>query len=123
MVTAVIVGAKPIAQIANGVTDGDYAVITWALTTADPNGAGVTYFDYTERTVQFTGSFGGATAALQGSLDGGTTWFTLDDLSGDPLALDTAGGGGVGPAVPLVRAALTVVGVGAAVNAHLFVKR
>jgi hypothetical protein len=41
--------------------------------------------------VQFTGTFGGATAIMQGSNDG-TNWVALNDLTGTAISLTAAGG-------------------------------
>lgn len=40
--------------------------------------------------IQFSGTFGGATATLEGSNDG-TTWFTLKDTLGNLVSLTAAG--------------------------------
>ena len=41
---------------------------------------------------QAKGTFAGGTSiAMQGSLDGGTTWAAIDDMGGDVIALTAAG--------------------------------
>lgn len=45
-----------------------------------------------DKTVQVTGTFGGATITLQGSLDG-ATWFNCTGPDGNDLAFTSAGGG------------------------------
>lgn len=125
MPVATITGAKPIAQASPGVViEADYALVTWALTTADPIGTAVAYPDYADRTVQFaSSSWGAATAALEGSLDGGTTWFVLTDPQGNAISKTANAGEAVSEAVPLIRAQLTVVGAGAVVSAILYLRK
>lgn len=42
--------------------------------------------------IQVTGTFGGASVALQGSNDGGTTWVGIADRAGTAIAITAAGG-------------------------------
>lgn len=66
------------------------AVLTWpALATSDEGDAQET-LDLADRSAAFTGTFGGATATLQGSNDG-TNWFTLTDPFGNAVSRTTAG--------------------------------
>lgn len=123
MATNTINGAKPIGQAPSGVLDGDQAIITWVLTSADPNGDPVTYYDYADRTVQVKGTFGGATVELQGSLDNGVTWSPLTDPQGNAISKSAAALEAVSEAVPLVRPALTNVGVGASITVMLYVRK
>lgn len=59
---------------------------------------------FSDRTVQVLGSFTGSLAiTIQGSLDGGTTWFTLTDPQGSALTFTAAGGSSISEAVPLMR--------------------
>lgn len=44
---------------------------------------------YPDRTVGVTGTFGGATVTIQGSMDG-TTWVTLNDFKGNALTITSA---------------------------------
>lgn len=103
--------------------DGDAALITWILLTADPAGAAVAYEDYQDRAVQATGTFGGATLQWEGSLDGGTTWFILTNPQGTAIAFTAAGGSQISEASALIRPRLTTVGAGATINAILYAGR
>lgn len=116
MAAASITGVKPVTGA------GDYALITWNLTTADPTGDAVAYHDFSDRTVQAFGTFGGATIEWQGSLDGGTTWVVLTDPQGTALTKTAAFLEAVQEAVPLIRPKLTVVGVGATITAILYAR-
>lgn len=114
-VTGTVVGAKPLAN------SGDVVVATWAHMTLEdvaPGGAGAEdvndvgaafsgYDDYSDRTVQFFGTFTTATVLLEGSLDGGTTWATLTDPQGNALSKVAATMENVQELTPLVRPRLT----------------
>jgi hypothetical protein len=54
-------------------------------------GSAVPNATFTDRSVQVTGTFGGATVTMQGSNDGGATWSTLNDAAGTPLTFTAAG--------------------------------
>ena len=85
------------------------ARITWVLTNTDADGApvGKHWADHADRNVQVLGTFGGATVAMQGSNDGGTTYFTLDDPQGTDLSFSAAGGKAVSEVPQLTRPLLT----------------
>ena len=69
---------------------GDARLFTWeGLTTGDV-GTSLTYSGFRDRTVQVVGTFGGATAVLEGSNDG-ENWKTLTDPQGNPLSFNAAG--------------------------------
>lgn len=112
-------GAKP--HSAAAALPGDFAVITWALTTADPTGTGVQYTDFSDRSIQFSGTWGGATAVLEGSNDN-VTWLGLTDPQGNAISKTADGLEQVQEMTRYVRARLSAVGVGATVSASLFVK-
>lgn len=66
------------------------AIFTWsAIPTGDEGDAQET-IDLADRSVAFTGTFGGATVVLQGSNDG-ANWFTLTDPFGNAISRTTAG--------------------------------
>jgi hypothetical protein len=54
--------------------------------TGVPMGAG----KLADKTIQVTGTFGGATVTLEGSMNG-TDWVTATDANGDPIAMTSAG--------------------------------
>ena len=65
-------------------------LITWnALGNADV-GNGVDTSQYPDRTFVVQGTFGGATVVFEGSMDGGTTWFTLHDFLGNLMSYTSA---------------------------------
>jgi hypothetical protein len=70
-------------------TSLDVAVTTWTGLLSDDDGAPVRLAVYSDRSVQVTGNFGGASVTIGGSNDG-ETYHALSDLSGEPLTL-TAG--------------------------------
>jgi len=121
MAAVALAGAKP---TVSGGAPGDAVTATWVLTTADPNGDPVVgYEDYADRTVQFYGTFGGATVQLQGRLDVVGGYEPLTDPQGNAITKTAAALEAVLEAVPLTRAALTVVGAGASITAVLYMRK
>lgn len=84
---------------------GDKDKQTWLALTSS-NSAGEVYEPGGTRagfaTVQFTGTFDGATAVLQGSHDS-TTWFTLKDVNGSDVSFTAAGGAEISTAISNIR--------------------
>jgi hypothetical protein len=70
-------------------TSLDVAVTTWAGLLADDDGAPVRLAVYSDRSVQITGDFGGASVTIGGSNDD-VTYHALTATDGSPLTL-TAG--------------------------------
>jgi len=66
--------------------------VTWAnLTTTNNVGTPVEAPDHTFKEVQVKGTFGvGGNVNIEGSLDDGTTWATLNDAQGNALAVAAA---------------------------------
>ena len=60
-------------------------IITWEAMGDDDTGTSIEVYSYPDKTIQFSGTWGGATVILQGSQDG-TTWKTLVDSSGIALS-------------------------------------
>ena len=81
----------------------DRRVVTWsAFSTADTAVAHVVDVPATRSAVQVTGTFGGATIVMQGSLDG-TNFFNLTDAFGNALSITAAGGADMNTAVLHIR--------------------
>lgn len=82
---------QPTAENFGSSVDGG-KVITWAsVPNADVGitpGAGLC--GNVDKSVAVTGTFGGATVAIQGSNDG-SNWFTLSDPAGDAVTFTAAG--------------------------------
>jgi hypothetical protein len=98
--------------------------VVWNLTSADPVGDPVAgYEDYADRTVQFYGTWGGATAQLQGKLSAAAGYEVLSDAQGNAISKTANALETVLEAVPFVRAALSAVGAGADVIAVLYVRK
>lgn len=70
-------------------TSLDVAVTTWAGLSADDDGEPVRLAVYSDRSIQVSGVFGGASVTIGGSNDG-ETYHALTDTAGEPLTL-TAG--------------------------------
>jgi hypothetical protein len=75
---------------------------SWTLTGTE-TGDAETSPQYPEKSVQVKGTFAGGTVLIEGSNDGGTTYFTLTDPQGNPLAFTAAGGERITENVTKVR--------------------
>jgi hypothetical protein len=109
-----------------GAQDGSIILYTWALTTANADGAPIKAPEWSDRTWQATGTFGGATVTLQGSNDN-VNWFPLTNAngaSGGTAVTFTAAGGATPVELPLwVRPNLTVVGTAAVISVTMLGRR
>ena len=65
-------------------------ILTWSALATGDEGDSQETIDLADRSVAFTGTFGGATAVLQGSNDG-SNWFTLTDPFGNVISRTAAG--------------------------------
>jgi hypothetical protein len=104
---------------------GFTSLTTWALTSANATGVGVQIPGAADRSIQFSGTWGSATAALEGSNDSTTgsdgTWGPLTSASSGAAITATADAN-IAQVVenPLwVRAKLTTAGTLATVTAYL----
>lgn len=93
-----------IAPTANAVTlPGSWDMWEWTpVTNADtflPCGPGASARDMV---VEVTGTFGGATIVLQGSMDG-TNWYGVNNLDGSAISLTGAGSSEVRTSWPRMR--------------------
>jgi hypothetical protein len=68
---------------------GANALFTWSGMLSGDSGRSVDYSDFADRSVQFVGTFGGASVSLQGSNDG-ENWHTLSDPFGAPITKTSA---------------------------------
>lgn len=103
--------------------DGSLILYTWALTTANADGAPVSAAEWADRTWQASGTWGGASLALQGSNDG-VNWAVLSNASGGADIAMTTNDLASTVELPLwVRPNLTTPGVGATIAVTLLVRR
>lgn len=91
----------------------------WNLTTADGIGDAARHPGAADRTVQASGTFGGATVTIEGSINDGVSWGPLRDPGGTAITFTAAGLQAIAENVTDIRARLSVVGVGAAIAVHL----
>lgn len=90
----------------------------WVLTTADGTGDALPIPIHPDKAVQVSGTFGGATCLIEGSLNG-TTWETLRDPAGAALSFTAAGLKQILETVAFIRPRLSVAGSGASINVDL----
>lgn len=114
--------ASPAYTKIGSANDDDVVMVTWPLTTADPTGDAVAWAEWADRSVTFAGTWGGATAALEGSNDG-TNWIALADPQGTAITRTANGIEAVLELTRFVRAKLTTVGAGAVVSATLLMRK
>lgn len=69
-------------------TSLDVAVTTWTPMAANDDGQPVRLAVYSDRSIQVTGTFGGASLTIGGSNDG-VTYHALTDTQGNALTLTT----------------------------------
>lgn len=97
---------------------GNNAIFAWALAAGD-DGRAVDFSEFADRSVQFSGTFGGATVSLQGSNDG-LNWHTLTDPLGTPIAKQSGALVAVTEMTRYVRPLVTGGDVGTAITVTLF---
>lgn len=104
---------------------GGTQLFTWTLTTADPTGDPVEIPGAADKTVQFVGgaSWGGATAALQGSNDAATYSAVAGAASGSAITATTDANLACAVENPLlIRPKLTTEGTDAVVVCYLLAR-
>lgn len=71
--------------------DGSVMRVTWnGLNSTNNVGASIAFAQWADRSIQFNGTFNGATIIWEGSNDGGTTWTTLTDPQGNAISKTSA---------------------------------
>lgn len=84
----------PVKQSTDGLT-GILVYLWETLTSTNTTGVAIRCPQYTDKTVQITGTFGPGTLTLQGSnvpIPGANDWFTLTDPQGNGIAKTAASG-------------------------------
>lgn len=107
-----------------GDSDGNAALITWNLTTANTDGVPVEFVQFTDLCWQsFATNQGGATATIQGSNDG-TNYFSLTNAAGGTAMTFAADGGKQAIERPrYVRPSLTTAGSASVIAIVLLARR
>lgn len=97
---------------------GSTYLSAWTLTTADPTGDSISIPGARDRAFTVEGTFGGATAIIEGSNDG-TVWVTAHNEAGTLISVTAQAGHAVAENYLHFRARLSVVGAGATLNVKL----
>jgi hypothetical protein len=97
---------------------GNSYMASWTLTTADHTGDSYEHPGAADRTVQASGTFGGATVAIEGS-NNGSTWSPLTDPGGTAITFTSAGIEAIAENPLYVRARLSVTGIGATIVVNM----
>ncbi len=116
-------GVAP-AKIGAGNYVGELAHHQWTLAQGD-DGTPVSYAEFSDRSIAFTGTFGGASVSLQGSNDltSPTNWFVLTDYQGNNISKSAAALEGVEEPTVWVRPLVTGGDGTTAIVANLFARR
>ena len=95
----------------------------WVLTTADHTGAalGAKYTEYADRTVYFLGTWGGATATVEGG--DGTTYVAITDPQGNAISKTVDAMEAMTELPEFTRPRLSSVGAGASVTVTMIMRR
>ena len=101
--------------------NGSVVMAVWTLTSADATGDAMSWADWADRSVTFTGTWGGATAALEGSNDG-TNWIPLADPQGTAISKTANAIEAVLELTRFVRPKLTTAGSGATIVATILMR-
>lgn len=103
--------------------DGQVIKATWALTSSNRDGAplGIKYASHADRTVYFLGTWGGATAAVEGG--DGSTYVALTDPQGNAIAKTADGIEVITETPEFTRPNLTTAGAGATITATMILRR
>lgn len=81
---------------------------TWASLLQSETGVSVSIPGAADRSIQITGTFGGASVGVQGSLEAvAANWSTLTDAQGNALTFTSAGLEAVSEVVTHIRPAVT----------------
>ena len=103
--------------------NGQVIKFEWELTTANADGSPIParFAEHADRTYYFLGTWGGATAAIEGG--DGTTYLPITDAQGGAIS-KTADSIEVGVETPeITRPRLTTVGAGATITATCIARR
>jgi len=103
--------------------NGQVVKFQWALTTANNDGAPIParYAEHADRSVYFTGTWGGATAAWEGG--DGTAYMPLTDPQGTAITKTSNGIEAVVEVPEVSRPRLSTPGAGAVITAVCIARR
>lgn len=89
-------------------SEGNYKAVisTWGPMAAGDVATPVNLREYSDRSIQVSGTFGGATIAIQGSIDG-VEWGTLGNAQGDPLSFTSGRIEAVAELVAFIKPVIT----------------
>jgi hypothetical protein len=103
--------------------DGSVFLISWNLTTADTTGAPIIGISWADRTALFQSlSWGGATAAIEGSNDG-SVYVPLTDIQGVAISKSANDIESIVELTRYVQPRLTIPGTAAAVTVSIVARR
>lgn len=100
-------------------------ITEWAAIPANSDGepkAGAQHAgQFSDKSVQVSGAFDGATVTIEGT-NNGTTWEILTDAQGNPLSFTSNGLAIVAEATWKIRPVVSGGGVSTAINVHVLMK-
>lgn len=111
--------AAPTTTDING--DRSVMLFTWTLTTADHTGDPISWTDWTDRSVQMAGTWGGATAVLEGA--NVATYLSITDPQGNAISKTADALEACTEITRFVRPRLSAVGAGASIVVNLLCRK
>ena len=100
---------------------GKSVMHTWVLTTADHTGAGMEHPGGSDRTITASGTWGGATAAIQGG--DAVTYISLTDPQGNAISKTSDAIEVVTEIPEFTRPNLTTAGSGATITCTMIMRK
>lgn len=100
----------------------DLVLASWAITTANLDGLKVEFGQWADRCFTASGTWGGATLAIQGSNDG-TNWMTLNIASSGTATASADKAMQIVETPRYVRPYLTTAGSGAVITVMMLARR
>lgn len=102
-------------------TPGNTYLYEWVLTTADATGVAISVPGASDKSIQFDGTWGGATAVMEGSNDN-ATFLPLTDPQGNAISKTADALEAIIENTLWVRPRLSSVGIGATISVRLLVR-
>ncbi|MGL4813229.1 MAG: hypothetical protein ACRCXM_15775 [Beijerinckiaceae bacterium] len=97
-------------------------IIAWGPVAAGDTCAPADFAQFADRTVQVSGTFDGASVAIEGSIDG-ETWLPVTDPQGNAITASAAKLEAISEMTTFIRPVITGGGAGCAVKVAILVRR
>jgi hypothetical protein len=102
---------------------GGVYIFEWTLTSADTDGEAIRFPRYADRSIHFSGTWGGATATIEGTNLDNTAFAVLTNQSAVAITATADDISVISEPTLWIRPRLSTAGTGATVTARLLVRR